>query len=64
MTTLVALGTGVAYGYSTFVTLWRQLGGEFVAKWQAANASGTVVRRDVAPGSVVGGVPARVIGKA
>ena len=25
MTTLVALGTGVAYGYSTFVTLWPRL---------------------------------------
>ena len=25
MTTLVALGTGVAYGYSTFVTLWPGL---------------------------------------
>lgn len=28
-------------------SLSRQLGGEFVAKWQAANAAGTVVRRDV-----------------
>ena len=29
-------------------SLSRQLGGEFVAKWQAANPSGTVITRDLA----------------
>ncbi|MET0320453.1 MAG: FMN-dependent NADH-azoreductase [Duganella sp.] len=44
MATLLHIDSSIRHAGS----LSRQLGGEFVAKWKAANPSGTVVARDVA----------------